>query len=129
MAKSPNSSTGSRNSGPSHKKDAAEREHEYSHPLRRGGGMAEHFADAAKKRAQAEELLIERIEEWKEMLNRLAASQDGQVFFKMMLRANNLFTPGTSRDTVRAVEDKQRQDFYLRHVRPYIDSNLRKEFE
>lgn len=91
--------------------------------------MAEQFAAAAKKRAHAEELIIERIEEWHEMLNRLAASPDGQLFFKMMLKANNLFTPGTSRDTVRAVEDKQRQDFYLRHVRPYIDSSLRKEFE
>lgn len=128
MAKSPSSSTGS-NSGPSHQKDAGEREHERSHPLRRGGGIAEHFADAAKKRAHAEEIVIERIEEWKEMLNRLASSPDGQMFLKLMLRANNLFTPGTSRDTVRAVEDKQRQDFYLRHVRPYIDPSLRKEFE
>jgi hypothetical protein len=126
VVKSPNSSIPS---SQGHKKDGTEREHERSHPLRRSGGLAEHFADAAKKRAHAEELIIEKIEEWQEVLNRLASSPDGQIFLKMMLRANNLFTPGTSRDTVKAVEDKQRQDFYLRHVRPYIDKSLRAEFE
>lgn len=86
------------------------------------------MSNAAKRREQ-EELIIERVEDWKECLNRIAGSKDGQHFFKMMIKACNLFAPGTSRDTVRAVEDKQRQDFYLRHVRPYLPSNLRAEIE
>lgn len=115
---------------PSHKAEAGEQQPRHrGHPLTGQQSSIEGLlARAAKQQAQ-EELVIERIEDWKVMLNRVASSADGQLFFKMMLRANNLFTPGVSRDTVRAVEDKQRQDFYLRHVRPYLDKSVRAEFE
>lgn len=127
MVKSRSSSTG--NSNPSHKQDAKESEHARAHPLRRNGGIVDAWTDARKKQQQADEIIIERIEDWKETLNRLASSPDGQTFFKMMLKASNLFSPVAGKDTVQAVVDKQRQDFYLRHVRPYLDRSVRGEIE
>lgn len=114
---------------PSHKRDEKEAEKNRDHPLRRQRSITDDLLEAATAREAQKELVIERIEDWKKTLNRLASSPDGQLLFTYMLRACNLFTPGAPKDTVQAVVDKQRQDFYLRFCRPYIDPSIRKEFE
>lgn len=115
---------------PSHKVGAGEQRSRHTgHPLLKNDDQVNAFLSAQAKRQAQEELIIEKIEEWKDCLNRLATTPDGQHFFRMMIKACDLFTPVARRDTVKAVEDKQRQDFYLRHCRPYIDPTFRKDIE
>lgn len=115
---------------PSHKITAEEHEHARSHPLRQGRSIADSMIERAGLNQQREEVIIERIEDWKKAVNRLASSPDGKLFFGYLIKSCNLHTPQpNARDTVQAVVDKQRQDFYLRHVRPYLDKSIRAEIE
>lgn len=100
-----------------------------THPLMQTHSRIEELLSNFDKRKAGEELVIEQIEEWKAALNGMAGTPNGQIFLRVMIKASGLFTPGSSGQTVRSVEEKNRADFYLRHVRPYLDKAHRSEIE
>lgn len=99
------------------------------HPLLRPTQL-DKFTAAAQKRAQAKEFQIEELGQWRDSLNRIAASPDGQLLLRSMIQFSELHSPPADyKDTVKMVVDRSRQAFYLTWVRPYLDPQLRKEIE
>lgn len=100
------------------------------HPLVKTQSRIEKALNDLDKRKADDELLIEKIEEeWIPAVRGMASTPNGQVFLRMMVKASGLFTPGTVRDTHASVDQKAKADFYLRHVRPYLDKSIRSEIE
>lgn len=99
------------------------------HPLMRGGSAIDDLLKRMGQREEQKEFQVEKLQEWKLCLNRLASTADGRYFLSTLVRFSGLFTPGNIRDTVKMVEDNGKQSFYLRLVRPYLDTQLRKDIE
>lgn len=100
------------------------------HPLMKTQSRIEKALNDIDARKQSDETIIEKIEEeWIPAVRSMASTPNGQIFLRMMVKASGLFTPGTVRDTIASVDQKSKQDFYLRHVRPYLDKDIRAEIE
>lgn len=73
--------------------------------------------------------LIEKGEEWKNCINRLAATGDGEYFLKILIKHAGIFGSDEDYNGVTLVKDKARKAFYLDHVRPYLDLIIKNKVE
>lgn len=99
------------------------------HPLLKNDSQTTELLKRFQQQQESDEAIIERIEEWKDSLNRLASTADGQHFLKMMIKHGGIFTPRNTSNTVKMVEDAGKSAFYLKYVRPYLDAAHRQEIE
>lgn len=99
------------------------------HPLLKGDQQVMEYFKKLRENKEQTAMRAEELKEWKASLNRLASTKDGQHMLRVMIVLSGWQQPGNIRDTVRMVEDNGKIDFYLRWIRPYLDSNLRKEIE
>lgn len=97
------------------------------HPLLKHSHQANDFMNRVAGGAAKDEIIIERIEEWKEVLNRLASSPDGQHFLRMMIKFSGLYTLKKGVGAERLLLTEGKQAFYLEYVYPYLDPTNRKE--
>lgn len=100
-----------------------------THPLLRQQSYMEGFQQRRAAQSAYEEKIVENQEEWQKAVNRIAQSNDGKLFLKMMIKYGKIFDPRDITNTVKMVEDAGKANFYLLHVRPYIDKNLIGEIE
>lgn len=85
---------------------------------------------ADRNHAEKQEALIEKIEDWKAALNRIASTPDGQLLLGNMFKFAGFFSPESNAGNgVRLVEMEGRRKFYSLYVRPYLEPKLRKEIE
>lgn len=98
------------------------------HPMLKSNQVMDALARATE-RDKRKEFEIAELDKWKLSINRVVATPDGKALFRAMISHSDLFAPGSTRDTVKMVEDKCKIDFYLKWVRPYLDVTLRKEIE
>ncbi len=85
---------------------------------------------AQRESAKAKEKeLIEKQEEWKLVVNRLAATADGEYFFQVMVKYSKLFQVDNEYNPAILLEDKAKREFYLKHMRPYLDKKLKSKIE
>lgn len=130
MAKPPpHKSSSNTTSAPAVEAHDASMQRNTGHPLLKNEAQVMQMLKQWQNLENKEEVVIERIEEWKECVNRLASTPDGQHFLRMMIKFSGLFAPANSRDTVKMVETVGKQAFYLTYVRPYLNLTLRKEIE
>lgn len=99
------------------------------HPLLKHGNIADEFMKTLAARDKAKEFKIEQIEEWKKAINRLAATSDGQLFIRAMLEFSGYHDDDAVINATKMVEDKGKQAFYKRWIRPYLEKSLRNEIE
>lgn len=99
------------------------------HPLLRAETLANDMMARLKNRDKPDEFKVHELEEWKKVVNRLAATNDGQAFIRAMLQYSSFNLPGDISNTVKMVEDNGKQAFYKRWVRPYLDKALRTDVE
>jgi len=76
-----------------------------------------------------QEVVIERIEEYKLAVNRIASMNEGKLLFKYMLKFNSLFADDAQLNPAKLIEDKGKRAYYLKLIRPYLDPKLRMEIE
>lgn len=99
------------------------------HPLLRNVGRLDELHARAQKRKEQTEFKIEELASWKETLNRIAATPDGQLLLKSMVQFSGLMSPRSISHTMLMVEDKLKAAFYLTWVRPFLAPQLRKDIE
>ena len=99
------------------------------HPLLKGESQVLEYVARQRENKEQAAMHAEELKEWKATLNRVAATKDGAHMLRVMITLAGIFQPGNIKDTVRMVEDNGKADFYLRWVRPYLDSTLRKDIE
>lgn len=99
------------------------------HPLSGNTTQIDQFLRNAKRRTEEKEFQIEELEQWKQCVNAVAASAQGQVFLKNMIKASGLHEPSDYRNTMRMVDVGLKSAFYLKWVRPFLNHDLRSSIE
>lgn len=87
---------------------------------------------AEKIQARSEEqqaINAERMADYRQALNAVAATNNGEFVLKAWINALGVFAVKPSRDGAGLVADKALRDFYLTHVRPYLEQELRQKLE
>lgn len=109
--------------------DAIDKSRNTGHPLLKNDAQVMDFLRKWREGEEKEEVIIERIEEWKKALNRLASTSDGKYFLMMMVKITGIHAIRDTKNTVKMVEDAGAANFYLKWIRPYLDKSLRNEIE
>ena len=99
------------------------------HPLNRHIRAGKALFDRLGAQQEMKELKGEQLAAWKDTVNRLASTNDGQLFIKTMLIHSGLFAGGSVANANAMMEQKIRATFYNVWVRPFIDKQLRIEVE
>lgn len=82
-----------------------------------------------RTRKDAEQKVVENEAAYKEALNSIVSTPNGMFVFKTLLKALGVFAVVPSSDGVSMVADKALRDFYLSVIRPYLDTDLRRDME
>lgn len=90
---------------------------------------AEKLLEQQAERENSEAIAKERREEYKKALNGVAATPNGELVLKTLIKAFGVFAVKPNRDGMALVADKALRDFYLTFIRPYLDEDLRRELE
>lgn len=86
--------------------------------------MNKHIEEQKRK-----EIVIERMEDYKTALNRVAATNEGKLLLKYMVRFAGLFSDPPQLNPAQLIEDRGRRAYYLKMIRPYLEKKFRKEIE
>lgn len=100
-----------------------------SHPLLRSALKSDELTERLRARKEEGEFKIEELEKWKLCVNGMASTENGQLFLKSMLQHSGIFAPASVRDTSRSIEAGIRAAFYMKCVRPFLNSKLREAIE
>lgn len=73
--------------------------------------------------------LIKHKEKWKQLVNRVASTPDGKFFLQMLVTHSEIFNLDQVLNPAKLVEDRGRKEFYLNHVRPYLDKTNKNKIE
>lgn len=82
------------------------------------------IADARERKKQQQAALAEEVAEYKLVLNRLFASQDGQYFLKKLIKWSGVYSFDNSGNPTKDVKDAERRKVYLELIRPYLDKTI-----
>lgn len=96
------------------------------------GGMAstaERLIAQRMERERLEEVAIENEKEYKSALNGMAASRNGELFLKTLIKATGIFKDPQVLNPAGLIEDKGMRKVYLRLIRPYLDPSIRAKIE
>lgn len=99
------------------------------HPLMSQVRASQDMIKRLNARDDQIEFRIEQEKEWKACLTRLAATKDGAMLLRTMLRHNGLFAPKKGSGAERLLKTEGAQAFYLEFIRPFLDKELRKDIE
>lgn len=106
-----------------------EADYSRTHPLLRGESQVDSLLAAARKRNEQKEFQITELEAWKTCVNGLAATTNGQMFLRSMIQFSGVNDPPMLGNPQSMVVNTIKAAFYLRWVRPYLSSDLRKDIE
>jgi len=87
------------------------------------------MARRQEEREKANEIVIERIEDYKAALNNIFSSADGKYFAQYLLKFCGIFNDDIQLNPAKLVEDKGKKSVYLKMIRPYLEREVRKEIE
>lgn len=84
------------------------------------------IADMKAQQEAKQELVIEREQDFKDALNRIFSSSDGQFVAKYLIKYCKVFGTSTQHNMM---EDQGKRKVYLELIRPYLDVTIRKDIE
>lgn len=82
--------------------------------------------DQLKKSAK---IALENVEDYRMAVNGMAATPNGELFFKTLIKACGVFDPKHSTDALALIEDNAKRNVYLEFIRPFLEPEIRKELE
>lgn len=94
-----------------------------------GESIVKKLLNQQLERKQQEEIIIENQKEWKRVCNALGSSANGKHFLKMMIKHAGIFVVDPDDNGIKLLKEKGRKEFYLRHVRPYLEVDVRIDLE
>jgi hypothetical protein len=86
----------------------------------------ENLQKSREQREHFKKIGLEKIEQYKTSLNSVASTEHGRFFLKSLIRSLKPFDPINIKGDVDAVVQR---NVYLEKIRPYLDSDIRKELE
>lgn len=97
------------------------------HPLTKHTHQSQSFMDKISGAKEKDEVIVERIEEWYDAVNRIASTKDGQYFIKTMIKFSGIYKPKKGVGAERLLRTEGEQAFYLEFVHPYLNPTNKKE--
>lgn len=85
--------------------------------------------DQHKKDAENRAKMLEKQEEYRKALNRMASTPDGQYVLKQLIEFCGVFAFDNSAPDGRLAVEKGRRQVYLQAVRPFLDKSIIQEIE
>lgn len=85
-----------------------------------------------KNREQAKilgDIAAGQVEEYKNALNTIAASEHGKLVFQILIKACGVFTPDRGTDVAALIRQSERRNVYLELIRPLLEPSIRQELE
>lgn len=82
-----------------------------------------------KEEDRLRDLAIENEAEYKKALNGMAASPNGKLVLKTLIKACGVFDPKEGTDGVALIENNAKRNLYLRFIRPYLEPQMKQELE
>lgn len=75
------------------------------------------------------EISSEYIEDYKHALNSIAASENGQLVFKTLIKVLGVFNPERGGDLAALIRTSEKKNVYLELIRPHLEPEIRQELE
>lgn len=114
---------------PQQSEEVVEENFDTAHPLNRHRSQTSNLLERALKRKDADDFKIKEIEEWKTCVNAVASTPNGRMLLRSMLQYSGLMAPPEVNNPNRMVTNTIKGSFYLTWIRPYLQSDVRKELE
>lgn len=96
----------------------------------RNSNTVDKLLASRKERERKEAVAIENALEYQTALNGVAASPNGKLVFKTLIKACGVFDPDKEgSDGVALIRQSERRNFYLKFIRPYLEPQQRQELE
>ena len=70
-----------------------------------------------------------QVEEYKQALNSMAASEHGKLVLQTLISACGVFTPDRGADVAALIRQSERRNVYLEVIRPFLETELKQEIE
>lgn len=87
------------------------------------------IAQDRENQKKVREIQVENEKEYMRALNGVAATPNGQIFLKQLIKCCKVFTVDEERDGVKLMEERGQRKLYLKFIRPYLDITLRRNIE
>lgn len=100
-----------------------------AHPLMRSHSQAQDAIERSLKRKDAVDFKITELEEWKRTVNAIAATDNGKLLFKSMLDYSGMLMAPDITNANKMVTNTLKGAFYFTWIRPYLETQVRKELE
>lgn len=100
-----------------------------NHPLMRNAPQADKLLEAARQRKEDREFQVGELKQWKDCVNGVGSTPNGQLFLKSMIQYAGNLRPPTLSNPQKMLVNNIKAAFYLECVRPYLNPDIRKEVE
>lgn len=100
-----------------------------AHPLMRHTSQSQELLERVLKRKDAGDFRIKELQQWKDCVNAVAATANGQLLLKSMLEYSGIMLPPDIANANKMVTNTLKGSFYLTWIRPYLDVETRREIE
>lgn len=91
--------------------------------------IVERLIEAEQNKRNFKKELIKKKEQWALCVNRIASTPDGKYFLQMLVTHAEIFAIDPNINPAKLVEDRGRKEFYLNHVRPYLNKSNKNKIE
>jgi len=88
---------------------------------------AQKLLQDTEKKKDDELIKQEKLDEWRDCLNRMSETPDGEEFFKKMIKFLRLYESVDNPNTLFGLNERRK--FYLKHVRPYLNRETLQRLE
>lgn len=96
---------------------------ESNHPLLNPSTISKIMAEK-EEASRRKAILDEEAKEYRDAINRLFDTRDGQYFLKKLVRYSGVFSFDHKIDGVKLVADAERRKLFLELIMPYLDNQL-----
>ena len=91
--------------------------------------IVDELAKRQAEREKGQEIVIERMDEYKEALNRIFSMSEGKLLAKYLIKYCGIFNVDSQLNPAKLVEENGKKSVYLKMIRPYLEKEIRMEIE
>lgn len=91
--------------------------------------MISEFLQRRKDEEEKKQKIIENEQEYRDVVNRIFTSEDGQIFYKYMLKFCRVHTYDQTGNALNIVKDDARRAVFLEAIRAYLNKETRVKLE
>lgn len=100
-----------------------------AHPLMRSLTQSQELLERQLGRKNIDDFKIKEVDQWKVCVNAVANTTEGKMLLKSMLQYSGVFNPPDIANANKMITNTLKGSFYLTWIRPYLETDVRRELE